>query len=401
MQWVAADVHHVDIYVTREDGSRATPKFIAFLDLATNRCFIHMVVCEEGTAIRQADVTEALALMCGDPNWGVPENLYLDRGSEFGHLTNQVVNGLLSLGHRIRVGDFRTLDGDLDKHCGVHRALPHHPWSKVIETLFSNWEALSRPIDGALNGIRELSPTNNLGRPAPAHGTTTQYADTAREIQRTYHNKPQAGHLKGMSPNEAFKRALNAGWKTNVCDPLSLALAIMPRKRQRISAGRYVFEGRNYQCNEALGNVRASRFERVSSPILDDPTHVIIDPTTGTPIGYACPATPAKWDSMDCAKETAARARICLNRVRGLASEVNVPDMHQLMRDYNALAEPAPQAEVGNVIEVDPKFTAAAAALREASREEAQLPRIETPSSDRTRAAVEKMKLRERKARVI
>ncbi|GJE77877.1 hypothetical protein [Methylorubrum suomiense] len=83
MQLVFGDVHHFDVYVARSDGSLATPKGIAWLDAATRRVRIDLVLCEPGTAIRNADLIDSFIALTQDPHWGMPAMLYLDNGSEY------------------------------------------------------------------------------------------------------------------------------------------------------------------------------------------------------------------------------------------------------------------------------------------------------------------------------
>ena len=61
----------------------ATPKGIAWLDAGTRRVRIDLVLCEPGTAIRNADLIDSFIAMTQDPHWGMPAKLYLDNGSEY------------------------------------------------------------------------------------------------------------------------------------------------------------------------------------------------------------------------------------------------------------------------------------------------------------------------------
>jgi hypothetical protein len=66
------------VLVRRENGTAATPKLLAFLDLATNRLFYQLVFFEARGGVRNIDVISAFVEMCKDPAFGVPQYLYCD-----------------------------------------------------------------------------------------------------------------------------------------------------------------------------------------------------------------------------------------------------------------------------------------------------------------------------------
>lgn len=56
MEQVVGDVHPLDVYVRREDGSTATPRFIAWYDVATHRLCGSLHLLDAGTGVTQAMV---------------------------------------------------------------------------------------------------------------------------------------------------------------------------------------------------------------------------------------------------------------------------------------------------------------------------------------------------------
>ena len=82
MDIVVGDVHPIDILLTRADGSTVTPRAIAWLDVATQRLHVTLVQLEKGEGIKQVHVAQAFAAMCSA--WGLPHQLYLDNGAEYG-----------------------------------------------------------------------------------------------------------------------------------------------------------------------------------------------------------------------------------------------------------------------------------------------------------------------------
>jgi phage major head subunit gpT-like protein len=56
MELVVGDVHPLDVVVRRDDGSIATPRFIAWIDAATRRLRGTIVLLDKATGVTQADV---------------------------------------------------------------------------------------------------------------------------------------------------------------------------------------------------------------------------------------------------------------------------------------------------------------------------------------------------------
>jgi hypothetical protein len=81
VDWVVGDVHPLDIVMHRDDGSAAHARMIAWLDVATNRMFFDLVLCEAGTGIRNAHLIQSFLRMVAA--WGMPRNLYIDNGREY------------------------------------------------------------------------------------------------------------------------------------------------------------------------------------------------------------------------------------------------------------------------------------------------------------------------------
>ena len=61
MDRVVADVKHLDVVLTRPDGSEVWPKAVGFLDQATGRVFLHLVMLGLGEGVRQEHVIEGFS----------------------------------------------------------------------------------------------------------------------------------------------------------------------------------------------------------------------------------------------------------------------------------------------------------------------------------------------------
>ncbi len=78
---VVGDVHPVNIMMRREDGTVDYPQAIAWYDVATNEIHMTFVLCDPGESIRREHVAQSFEAMVDE--WGLPEMLYLDNGSEY------------------------------------------------------------------------------------------------------------------------------------------------------------------------------------------------------------------------------------------------------------------------------------------------------------------------------
>ena len=81
MDIIVGDVHPVDVLTYREDGSQATARAIAWLDIATNRVHVTLIQLRPREGVKQIHVTQAFIAMVRA--WGLPRRLYLDNGKEY------------------------------------------------------------------------------------------------------------------------------------------------------------------------------------------------------------------------------------------------------------------------------------------------------------------------------
>jgi hypothetical protein len=205
------DVHHLNIYVARPDGTYSTPKLIAFHDIATNRVFCELIQFSERGGVRNTDIITAFVNMCQHPAFGVPQYLYVDNGSEYRFADD--LEDALKLGTR-----FVTFDGPEERR-RIIRAKPYNAAAKQVEGWFRQFnQQHARHIDG----WRDDDPMNpkrpELGKlhaPYP-HGFDA-FCDEFYSHLTAYEHMPQKGQIK-TSPALAFKDHVRRGWKANVLD---------------------------------------------------------------------------------------------------------------------------------------------------------------------------------------
>lgn len=218
---VVGDVHPVDIIVTRDDGSEATFRLIAWLDIATDDLFCSLVLLDKGKGVTQAHVMASFAAMV--EAWGLPRLLMLDNGSEYSWKE-------LEEGFRALVGLARTFDSQFRcytwdpcfgpprffdeeeaeavaaRESPILRSLPDRPSSKNIEGTFSILEQLLfRAFPGWIGGDRMNKRTHQMGKaPRPFPGTAAQFETTFYEALRFWRVRERPS-FQGRSINDVRK----------------------------------------------------------------------------------------------------------------------------------------------------------------------------------------------------
>jgi HAMP domain-containing protein len=264
-QIVVGDVHPVDIMMRREDGTKVYPKAIAWYDVATNEIHMTFVLCEPGEGIRREHVAQSFQAMVEE--WGLPQLLYLDNGSEYSW--DEMVDGFTALA-QVSQGGMNVVDLDGDPEVNkrvadgkaVVRSLPYNAKGKPgIEGVFGNIEQVFfATIEGWTAGDRMNKKTHAKGKdPIAFKGGAHEFLETAGKALEWYHKTPQKGKLKGMSPNETLRNFIDEGWgKTVLSDDNVLALAFSEEKKRMPDRGRVSYTPRRgdaiyFYADELLG----------------------------------------------------------------------------------------------------------------------------------------------------
>ncbi|MFN3875827.1 MAG: helix-turn-helix domain-containing protein, partial [Flavobacteriales bacterium] len=243
MDVVIGDATPMDVYVDREDGSRATVKAIGWLDLATNRLWLTLYHPPKGKDVTRLQVAASFASMA--EAWGLPRSLYLDNGSEYDWSEMMGAFVMLSrLVGRMRVkllsdaapGERRGIDAVRQE---IIRAMPYNSKAKPIEGIFSVVQGLFAMLPEWLGGDRMKKKSANLGQaPASYTGGAEQLCEDIQHALHYYHNKPQGGSLGGRSPIQSYQEAIDAGWKKVGCRQELLLLAFADEAPRRVNGGR-------------------------------------------------------------------------------------------------------------------------------------------------------------------
>jgi len=265
-QIVVGDVHPVDVMMRRPDGSVVYPKAIAWYDPVTNEIHMTFALLEPGEGIRREHVAQSFQAMVED--WGLPQMLYLDNGSEYSW--DAMIGGFTQLS-KLTSGAVKVFDLDSDKTVAarvasgrdaVIRSRPYNAKGKPgIEGAFGNIEQVFfATIPGWTAGERMNKKTHAKGKdPIAFPGDERDFLETAGKTLEWYHKRPQHGRLAGRSPNEALSGFIDAGWgKTVLSRPEVLALAFAEVVERVPDRGRVSYTPRRgetiqFYADELLG----------------------------------------------------------------------------------------------------------------------------------------------------
>lgn len=225
LQRVCMDVKPLDCIVLRPDGSEAWPRLIGFMDVGTHRIFAHIVLLNRGEGVRQEHVIAAFAEMAAHPEWGFPQTLQRDNGSEYLHF--DAIRDALAL---INDKGVRT----------IVNAKPYSGASKPIESLFSDLDNfVFSQMGGWCGGNRMNKKTQTLGKPpAPYPGSFEEFEVEAQLRIRDFMGQPVgSGPFKGRSPLQVYAEQVRSGWAPARIDPTSLDAAFCQRETRRVDRG--------------------------------------------------------------------------------------------------------------------------------------------------------------------
>ncbi|MBS4034257.1 MAG: hypothetical protein KGZ85_07335, partial [Ignavibacterium sp.] len=351
MEWVAGDVHHIDIAFKRDDGSNCTIKAVAWLDLATNRAFITPFLMPKGEMIRREHVIESFVSMCEHSNWGVPTKLYLDRGGEYNW--GEFVEDLCRLKRSIEIHDLHDLDEE--DSTGVQRSRAYNPQSKVIETLFAALEkSIFSQIQGYIGGNRMQKKTENQGKsPKPYDGDLESFKATLHTVLAYYHHKKQNGHLKGKSPNQAFEESINAGWKSLLLDSSELEVAFCKKVFREVRAGGvFMWDNQEYR-HDALIAMAGNRKVLVGAPLFGNKNRLYLWNEEEEPIGLAEPVKSFSFDDIKGSGEQKRQNSVLNKQIRQMESDTDKLDLEKIMSEVIEVMGAEPKAESKGVVSID------------------------------------------------
>jgi hypothetical protein len=190
LQVLCGDGTALDVLFLRPDGTQWKVWLILWLDIATNRLFGNAYARPKGGGVRQEHVAASFA--CLATAIGLPEVVYVDRGSEYGWADRLESAGL----------------------CRVIRALPYNARAKPIEPVIRVLGAhfLSQ-IPGYMGSDRFKKKSETVGRPTTPFpdGPNALFSKIHQAVEH-YNMTPQSA-LGGKSPHQLWQAAVDRGWR--------------------------------------------------------------------------------------------------------------------------------------------------------------------------------------------
>lgn len=372
MEVLVGDVHHLDIYVAREDGTLATPKMIAWYDFATTRIFATFLLCPAGESVRNEHVIASFVAMVRHPEWGMPRILYLDNGSEYNFAP--FISDALKL----------VSPNGLQRVEPIIHAKPYNASAKAIEGVFGLLERnYFSQLPGWIGGDRMRTKTANVGRaPAPFNGSMTVLEQNLRAYLTLYESQPQRGELKGLSPGEAFKAAVGAGWQRTDIDPFALHVAFSTEESRVVKQGAISVGGKRWTCAE----LQSYLGDQVSVliPKFEDWPRLPLKDDRGRLLGFAVPDTPYYVLDPEGARESARRSGRYEKAMRMAGRAVPRADLVGEAIASARLAPPVPVPPSAGIITLNNDAAAIGRAIAEtpARRRARQQAAIEAEQED-------------------
>lgn len=335
MAQVVMDVKPIDCVLMRPDGSLAYPKLIGFMDTGTHRLFGRIVLLDKGEGVRQEHVTDAFLDMVSDPDWGFPQQLYRDNGSEYTHFD--------------LIREALKMIADEGAHTIVN-ARPYSGASKPIESKFATIDrAIVSQMGGYTGSNRMDKKVQRVGRAAePYWGTVEAFEEEFFLRLRDFEAMSiKSGPFKGRSPLQIYHDHLDNGWRRVTVNRLALDCAFAkPLGTRRIDRGSISISGERFRHPELNGLSR--RLVQVVKPYRRDSWPLANLPDIGwvalEPEQYHLPQDIA--GAKDAGRMQTTHRRV----MRRLAATANTVDPDENLRDRVAAlptrASPAPLIDV-------------------------------------------------------
>lgn len=335
MAQVVMDVKPLDCVLMRPDGTLAYPKLIGFQDTGTHRLYGRIVLLPQGEGVRQEHVTSAFLDMVDDDDWGLPQQLYCDNGSEYKHfeLIREALKMVAHEGARVIV-----------------HAKPYSGASKPIESKFS---VIDRHITSLMAGYtgsnRMDKKIQRMGKQAePYAGSIDDFEAEFLMRLRDFQTVPiDSGPFKGRSPTQIYHDHLDNGWQPVRVHRLALDCAFSKQLGQRkIDRGAITINSQRYRHSELASF--AGRRVQIVMPYRRDSW-----PLANLPdVGWVAlePEMMSFPDEIDGAREAGRMQRKHNQGVRRLKNKANAVDpLGNVRSRVEALptrAAPAPLIEV-------------------------------------------------------
>lgn len=235
MAEAVVDVTPIDVAVCRPDGSIAFPRLVGFLDTGTQRMFFRVFLLPKGEGIRQEHVIATLLDMIDDPDWGVPQRIYMDNGSE-----------------NLRLVKLKLLM-DMISEAGVRTIVRTKAYQGASKPIESRFAVMNRFVVSAMpgwaGGNRILKKVETLGHGVtPYPGDFDAFATDFALRMIDWEAQPiKSGPFRGRSPRQVYHDHLDSGWRPVTADRAALDQAFSEHITRKVDRGAVSIEGERYR----------------------------------------------------------------------------------------------------------------------------------------------------------
>ena len=287
MEIVVCDIHHTNILIQRDDGTTATPKMIAWMDMATRRVWCDLIFFDSRGGVNNRDVIKSFSGMVQHPAWGVPQAIYADNGSEYNFV--DLIADAFVLNTR-----FRPISELLENRPSpVVRARPYNAAAKPIEAWFGFFEQnyLRSISSGWIDDDRMNTPTHKLGKqPSPYAGSFEAFCIEFNGLLNAYHCSHEiSGQYGGKTPNELLGQHVEDNWKATIMADIDLHYAFSEVQTRKIHNQSIQVGGRTWVCDELYRYHEDNIQVRIPKWCKNSFNALILEDKFGNHIGMAKP----------------------------------------------------------------------------------------------------------------
>jgi hypothetical protein len=234
-------------------------------------------------------------------------------------------------------------------------------------------------VSGYIGGERMKKKTANVGKePVPFNGTFDQFEEVVAGIIAQYHGKQQGkrSQLSGLSPFEAFNRAVSAGWEMTAVDPDAFATVFSIEKAVAIKNGAITVKGRRFYFDGLVTYLKGD-YVSVRVPKYEHWARLPVSDMAGNFLGFAEEDQAYAYFDPAGARESDRRRALQRRAIRDLDKSATDIAATSKILDFAAHAPKALPAPIGARVTATDKEKTIARGLKETpkaqrEREEAE-----------------------------
>jgi hypothetical protein len=213
---------------------------VAFMDAGNRRVFARFFNMPQGRMIRQEDVSETFARMANHEDYGMPQNLYIDNGSEYKMFDHML--------------DAFKLIGDAGFSGSLVHSTAYNPRGKAaLESFFQHFEHYYLSLmPGYAGGDRQRQKTANQGRTIVVADWDWPKAEAVLYALLDRYNQTERQTLNDRAPAEVFS-ASATDWKPTTISVEALAFGHAKRETRTVRQRLIQLNGQQYRLSGRAG----------------------------------------------------------------------------------------------------------------------------------------------------